>query len=282
MGSFLYPAAFLRALFGGALWWCSLLLSWALGIGFFSEYPAARQRITDWLQVPLMPEAFPLWLLLALLLIWIVGRLAHKEAMRHLGAARIVFELPDPRRSVDLNGWVETKEGPRRERLGAIDIALVHIRNVPHDGAEGKAVVDAFGRVDFFHASTGRSALSFDYPRWEGNPKPGYHDHPRDHYPDEWNRRTILPTGEANRVDFLIKSIDADCAYGFRGRSQILPMWCDERLKLPAGDYRMCLTISGVGLRQPAKQWFSVNVGGKGQSFVVERSSPMRLKHPRS
>jgi hypothetical protein len=271
-----YFTTIVGVLFGGTLWWCSLLLSWVLGVGFFSEYPAIRQRVSDWMQVAPMPEAFPLWLLVALLLIWIIGRLAHREALREISAARISFELLPPYRNVGLHGSVETETGAKRVPLGALDIASIIVRNIPYDGADGKAVVDAFGQLEVFDLATGRLVLSFDYPRWEGNPKPGYHDHPRDHYPDEWKRRTLSPSGDANRMDFLIKGIDQDCAYGFRGRSQILPMWSDERLKLPAGDYRARITIAGVGLRQPAEQWLTLNIGGRGQSFVVEAAAPLR------
>jgi hypothetical protein len=226
-----------------------------------------------------MPEPFPLWLFLFLLIIWVVARLAHKEAMRHLKAARIVFDDLTIHRAVDLWGTVQFADG-RRERVhqGLVDIASIKVRNVPYDGAEGKAAVDAFARMDFFDKATLKNVLSFDYPRWEGNPKPGYHVNPTDHYPDEWKRRTLPPSGEASRLDFMVKSIDAEVAFGFRGRSQLMPTWSDPRLRLPAGDYVAKLTIAGVNLRKPAEQWFSIDVGGAGRSFEVEKAKPIDTK----
>lgn len=273
-----YFAAFARAMFGGALWWLSLSISWLLGIGFFNEYPAVKKRLTDLLQVSLMPDAFPLWLLAALFLLWVVARLAHREAMRHLRAARVLFHEVATHRSVDLNGWVPAKDGSlARVNLGLIDIASIKVSNSPYDGAEGKAVLDAFARIDIYDRGTRKTVLSFDYPRWEGNPKPGYHDHPRDHYPDDWNRRMLPPSGERHRLDFLVRNWNDGKTYGFRGRSQIKHLWSDTELQLACGEYIAKLTVSGAGLRQPAEEWLAISIGADG-TLEVAKTKPLNME----
>jgi hypothetical protein len=200
-----------------------------------------------------MPTSISLLLFIFLFLVWVCARLVHQEAMRHLHSIRLNFGAPYVDSAVPLfRGGAQ---------IGSNDIAKITVRNVPYDGQQGKSAEDCFARIDVYETSTMRHVLGFDYPRWEENPKPGYHDHPSDHFPHEWNRRTLPPNGEASTINFLIKSVREAAAYGFRGRSQIVFGWRDPELKIGLGEYAMKIVVSGAGMRRPAEQWLAVNIG---------------------
>ena len=270
-----YLWGFVRAISGGLWWWVSLVAAWVLGVGIFSqeEYATARERIADWLGVPVIPETFPIWLFGFLFLIWACVRLAHREAMRHWRSARLVFGKPYVDSNVPL---YETTQAGRR-LVGRNEIAKIKVQNIPYDGEHGKTVEQSYARLDVYNPVTKRCVLAFDYPRWEENPKPGYQGNPADHYPHDWNRRALLPNGEVNTLNFLLKSIDEDCAYGFRGRSQLASRWRDDRLKLASGEYAARLTVSGVGLRQPFAQWIAISFGA-GRTIDVDKMDPLDLQ----
>lgn len=269
----MYFRGFFYALFGRTWWWVSLIAAYVLGVGIFSsdEYPLIRSEINRSLGIEVLPEHVPLWLIIAPLLFWIIVRLAHREAMAWSGAARIDFEEPFIDVFVPLFA-------NHQVLIGDNDIAKIAIRNVPYDGARGKEITNCYASISFLDARTRRSVLQFDYPRWEENPKPGYHTNPRDHYPDEWNRRDLLPSGERSTLNFLVKTRDEAVAYGFRGRSQLVSGWHDRELELKPGTYLVKLTVSGVGLRKPAEQWLTVDVGGANGPLRVEKTrAPERM-----
>ena len=167
----------------GWYWWISLAISYLLGIGLLRRVPSGTPA-GHWLARGLA-DAGSLSRLAArfLFLLWVVAHLAHKEAMRHLRAARIVFGPPHAYRSVDMFGRPQFEA--IRTSIGKIDVGSIKVSNVPYDGENGKSVTDAFARIEFYDKATRKRVLDFDYPRWEGNPKPGYHDNPSDHYPDD-------------------------------------------------------------------------------------------------
>ena len=269
-----YIAAFLSALKPPNLGsWVALVGAGLLSADAYTDWAKYRDVINSWQTVVVMPATITVWHVIAALLFVIALLLAHRETIRILQAARITFDAPFVRRTVDL--W----PAPAVRVIGAIpkpigqnDIATIVIRNRPRDGEHGRNVENAFASVTFFDPTTHERVLEFDYPRWEANPKPGYHSNPIDHYPDDWNRRTLRASGEANTLNFLLKSINDECAYGFRGLSQMQHMWHDPDLRLPPGEYIARLTISGVGLASCAVQWLSVAVGGSGKSVDVEKT----------
>ena len=65
-----------------------------LGVGIWGEYSAHRDRINGLLGWQLMPDTVPFWWVAVPFLLWIIGAMAHKEAMRQMRAARIVFGSP--------------------------------------------------------------------------------------------------------------------------------------------------------------------------------------------
>ena len=219
-----------------------------------------------------MPQTFPFWLLIALFVIWLCAQLIHREAMQYVQAGRIVFEDPFVDCNIALRGTDET--GARRV-IGHNDIAKIVVRNRPYDIARGNAIENCYASIEFFEQESVRAVLRFDYPRWQDNPKPGYQGNPGDHVRDEWNRRTLYPTGEPSTLNFLVKSIDDDCAFGFRARSQLNLLWHDPRLRLEPGNYIAKLVLSGVGLTRPAEKWLQVKVGGRDQSIEIDSTHPV-------
>jgi hypothetical protein len=189
--------------------------------------------------------------------------------MRDLHLARLEFGKPFVDSSVPM--FSRTGTAVDASPMGQNDIAKIRVRNVPYDPVHGRPVEDAFARVEIFSQFKDKLVLPFDYPRWEENRKPFYHDHPRDHYPHEWNRRSLPPSGEWSTLNFLVKSIDEEKAYGFRGRSQLLHMWHDPELQIPPGRYLVRIVVFGIGLRSEAEQWLSLDIGGRGQSVNVEK-----------
>jgi hypothetical protein len=202
------------------------------------------------------------------LLLWVIARLAHREAVTQVCAARIIFDEPYVQNFIPLYGTIGTK----RTQIGENDIAKIAVRNVPYDASNGRVIENAFARFEIYDQSTGTKVLEFDYPRWQENPKPGYYGNPPDHIRDEWNRRDLQPSGDKSLLNFLIKSRNDDRAYGFRANSQLRPLWHDPKLELSPGRYWGRLTVYGVGLRKPAEQWLLVEIGGVDEPMTVEKT----------
>ena len=263
-----YLRGLVKAVAGpGWAWWISLLFTYFLvGAGAYPNYPQVRDFINR--AAPLMPEEFPVWMVLVPFMLWVVARLAHREAMAHSRAARIVFDEPYVQNFIPLFGTI----GTTRTQIGENDMAKIAVRNVPYDSASGRVIQDAFARFAMYDQRTGAKVLEFDYPRWQENPKPGYFGNPPDHIRDDWNRRDLQPSGDKSLLNFLIKTRGHDKAYGFRASSQLKPLWHDPDLAVPPGEYWGRLTVCGVGLREPAEQWFSVRIGGAGEPMAVEKS----------
>lgn len=260
-----YLKALGRAVAGpGWAWWISLLFTYFIvGAGAYPNYPAIRDFINRW--VALMPEQFPAWLVVIPFLLWVIARLAHREAMARLRAGRIIFE--EPYISSGVNMFARDGSG---RILGQNDIAKIQVRNCPYDGANGQCIRDAFASITFYDKATQRIVLEVDYPRWQQNPKPGYHVNPVDHIPDEWNRRDLRPSGERSTLNFLVKSRSEGAGYGFRTASQIRhPLWHEAELELAPGDYYGRLVVAGVGLRKPAEQWLAITIGQADEPLNV-------------
>jgi hypothetical protein len=255
----------------GWLWWITLALAYFFGIGFYNDYPVARDWAKEVLGV-ILPENFQLWWIVVPFLLWVIARLAHREAMARLRAARIIFDEPY------IDAFVPLWHRGTGQLVGENDIAKIRVRNVPFDGSRGLVVTDAYAFIEFYNATSLQLVLRFDYPRWQENPMPAYGTNPGDHIVDEWNRRNLSPTGEAATLNFLVKTRSEGRAYGFRTRSQLLPLWHDRELELRSGNYLAKLTVAGVNLRRPAEQWLSVSVGGVDESLRVEKSTKPETK----
>lgn len=248
----------------GGIWWGSLIFLSLLGAGVAEDYWRLRDFINGQQEMFSMPDEPSVWWLLGLYLLWLLGSLIHDEIMRSIKAAQIVFGEAGIRYAVPLYsaGVLDTYN----------DIAWLEVSNEPHDMENGKTIERAFCKVEIFEAETSKKLKSFSYPRWLKNPKPGYHDHPRDHFPDLWNYRDIHPTGDKEQIEFAVKAINESDMFGFTGRSQIGDIkWKRQDLKLPRGNYYMKLTISGIGLSRPVHQWLKVHNEGVGRSLKVEK-----------
>ena len=139
---------------------------------------------------------------------------------------------------------------------------------------DGREVKRTFCEVEIFEEMSGKRIQSFPYPRWPKNPKPGYHDNPRDHFPDDWNYRDIPPTGDKEQIEFAIKGINEKEMFGFTGRSQIGNIkWKRQDLKILLGRCHVKITVSGAGMSKPAVQWLKVENQGAGRSLQVEKMS---------
>jgi hypothetical protein len=264
---------FIRALFGGRWVWLTAIIASLLGVGFFreEEYAAVRDQIANWVGYPVMPETLHWWWVAFVFLIWVSGRLAYQETMRYCRGARVIFDEPYVHRNITLWGGPDDARQP----VTHFDLAKIDVRNVPYDGASGVSVEDAFGRLEVYNPASRECVLVFDYPRWQENPKPDPSVY-SGRYVDDWNRRLLRASGENNTLNFLIKGIEDECAYGFRGTSQY-ELWRDEDLKLASGDYVAKLTVSGIKLRKPAEKWFAISVGGAGHSIDIGRAKPLNL-----
>ena len=113
---------------------------------------------------------------------------------------------------------------------------------------------------------------NFEYPRWEENPKPGYQGNPSDHFPFDWNWRTLKSNRSRNTINFALKSIKDTNAYGFRGGSQLMPDWKDNNLSIPTGDYLVKIAVFGTGMREPATTWVGFKNPGKGNRINVYKT----------
>lgn len=263
---FRYIIGFLRALGKHGIWWYFAFgFTYFIGIGFFVDYPIARAKINSWQPYFVMPEEFPLWLIVMPALLFVIAKLAHHEAMTYWRAARLVFEGPIIKRSVPL--YVN-----HAILLCRHDIAAIVVKNCPYDSGAGKPVEAAYARVTFFDAHSEKRILEFDYPRWCENPMPGYQGSPSDHFPTDRNFRVLKPNESRNTIDFALKDIEDEYAYGFTGNSQMVQNWKVDRLKIPPGDYIMSIQVFGVGLQNQTPEWFLFTNPGKGGAIEVDQT----------
>ncbi len=264
-------------------WWLLLAIGTVFGLGSVDKYPAIREYINFYFGMELMPEN--VWHgLAALLLVWLVGGLLHRETMKRLRAARIIFDRPNIERSVPLYGHVEKlvsiqlEEGivvPERVRsseiIDRLDIVKIGVRNNPYDLENGVDVRDAWITVALFDKSSNEKIDEFDYPRWMDNPKPGYDGNPRDHYPHEWNFRTLAANASRNTVDLFVKSLDDEYAYGFTGKSQRKTKWKDEDRRIPTGGFLVRVKLNGFALL-PVVKWYHLENPGAGQGIEIQET----------
>lgn len=254
-------------------WWVSLFTAYIFGYGFVENYSKARPRLMRWLNMS-HPEEISAWWLVVPFLVWVIASFAHRDTMRKLYAGRIKFEAPEIVYDVPLYEHprgVTLSAGSQPSKLvGHNDIASVQVCNVPYDSAHGEAIERAFGTITIFKSNWQR-IRAFDYPRWANNPKPGYEGNPSDHFPDEWNFRTIHPNGSKNRMDLFIKQKGDALAYGFRGYSQLQPLWQDTELSLPAGRYNVLIRIKGNPMNYASGLWVELENPGMNAALRINR-----------
>jgi hypothetical protein len=136
--------AYLRALFGaitgGVFWWLSLVLAYFFQVAAFSDYGKVRDAINSWQSMMALPAEPPLWLLVVPFMVWVIARLAHNEAMRHIRAAKIEFSAPfietTPlyNRTIDDRGFTTSKE------VAFLSVVKIKASNIPHSYDDGKDV----------------------------------------------------------------------------------------------------------------------------------------------
>ena len=73
---YLWAAFKVAFLAHGYFWWYSVILAYALGIGFFGDYPIARAKVNGWLG-PILPEHVPWWLVIGPFVAWVLAHLGH-------------------------------------------------------------------------------------------------------------------------------------------------------------------------------------------------------------
>ena len=283
-----FVVGFVKSLIGyGFLWWFSLFATTVLGIGLVSEeYPDLRARLSEWQPWLVLPEKPSAWWLLILYLIWLVARTAWGEGRREMARARLRFEEPFVDRSVPLYSrttqpaFIKAPGGSERfliqrsisENIGHNDIAKIAVRNYPYDSESGLAIPDAYVEVRLYEEESGALVKTINQPRWGGNPKPGYEGNPSDHFPEEWNFRTLKPDRRRNTIEFVLKSYEEEMAYGFTGRSQLRPDWKKPELSIRPGTYLAAINVFGQNLRTvPTVKW--LRLVNPGQNGGIEVSS---------
>ena len=231
-----------------------------------------------------MPEQFPLWMAAIPFLLWVIVRFSHEEAMKYTCAARLVFDRPTISYQVPLynrktelvahkiNGQPVVLSQPKSDFVAYNDICKFVVRNQPRDLLNGRPVVDAWVRVTIHDSFSGNLVCEIEHPRWGENPKTGYEGKPSDHFPDEWKYRTLRPDMSRNTIDFMLKSIDEDDAYGFPGTSQRLNNWKDKELSVPPGEYIVCVEVTGAGLRKSAETRLLLLNPGSSKSLTVKKA----------
>lgn len=266
-----YIQEFISVLLRHRIWaGVSILVALILGVGFAADYPIARNTLRGF-GVELPAQINGTVIILALL-VWLVFSLTDKETMRRLRAGRIIIEGPQILQNVPLYGNVMHSQGLRRERVSDNDIIYAVVKNQPFEMSNGKDIERAFGSISITNLKDGKEIVKFDYPRWMDNEKPGYQNNPSDRYVDDWNFRTIYSNGSPNRLDLIVKNRDQDNAYGFRGPSQLLDNWHDNELTIPPGRYKIMLTLSGKGMREPYLACYEFINHGKGKLPDIRRT----------
>lgn len=200
------------------------------------------------------------------LLVWVALRLAHNEAMRRMYAARIVFGKPYLDAG-NLYSHLHNEFGKRvkSEVQYYFYAAKVDVTNEPYWGDSGRDVSGGWASVELFGLDS-KPFLEWRDARWEDNKQPGYGDHPIDHYPDDQKIRKLNANGRPNILCLILKPLNDEFAYSFRGQDQINSDWRSD-LKIPKGHYLLRLRIRGVGLSEAAERIYELKNLGAGNSL---------------
>jgi hypothetical protein len=198
--------------------------------------------------------------------------MAHKEAMRQMRAARIVFGSP------------YEDEGPLYARpigpnTGAVTpnlryrfwMAKIQVSNQPYRSDDGRDIEEAWAEIEVFDSNY-RCIRSWSYPRWEENKKPGYGTNPVDHYPDSENVRTLTANQRPHILCIALKPIDDANAYPIRGADQLKSDWRSPELAFGPGRYLVRIRVYGKGLAKPAEQVIELENSGLGRGFDLSLS----------
>ena len=227
-----------------------------------SDYPAFRDWYNGTLAWPHMPPDVPLvWLGLFAALILALA-LLHEAAKRRDVMPRISFENLRVDRTL-MNGNYETY-------FGRIDI-----RNSPYNMENGMGVTKAFAVLGYHNLKTGQK-WKCEYGRWLSNPKVRADEQVKFNA-DIMNRRDLPGNGESTTLDFCLKQDDGVNAFQLRADSQgNYHMMENPEYAIPPGEYRVSLSIQGIGLRRPATHEIVLINKAAGHRLVLESDKRRR------
>ena len=241
--------------------WISLGVACLFGIGIFAEYSKIRDATNDLLGRSVMPETVPFWAIAIAFLLWVIGMLAHKEAMRYWRAARITFQQPE------VHGPFRLSNNETKALVALTYSVTIDVKNEPYKLDTGSDVERAWVGVELFDLHS-KPMQDWECARWENNEHPPYEGSPRDHFPDAQNYRTLSANRSSSKITIVTKPIDRDNAYRMRGVDQITG-WFNDEHPIPKGTYLVRVRISGKGLSEPAECIFGLHNLGSGRGFEL-------------
>jgi hypothetical protein len=216
-----------------------------------------------------MPSDVQWKVLFVLLLVFIIIRLGHREAMRYSKSARLIFDRPEVHAPWSLTG--QTTE--------IMSSVTINVRNVPYKTDGGNDVEAAWVRIELFDI-TSRPIQAWDFARWEENKHPPYTGTP--FYQHEENFRTLRANRSPNRITVATKRLLEEKADRLRGIDQTTN-WMDQNNRIPPGEYFVRLTIEGGGLQESAQHVFMLRNPGKDRSLeTYEATQPLQRYWPTS
>lgn len=157
---------------------------------------------------------------------------------------------------------------------GEPSIGITHVVNDPKDGPPEAQANHVVINLTFF-AADGIKAVNL-YGRWTENEQPGTRPHLMPI--DDIRRRDLIPNGEPNHIDVVMKYDEDDCCYAFNDETcRSSPDWRDPIHRLPDSEYHVRLVLKGVGM-EPTEEWLLLKNPGKGKRMKLERTTPLALE----
>lgn len=118
-------------------WYLSLVVAYLLGIGIFADYETIRSRVNAGQSFIMLPEEFPLWLIVLPFLFWVIGASAYNETKRSNKRPKLIFEKPSV---VPMFVGRSKFDGSRMPVTDVrhMDMVSIVVRNNPINRDEGK------------------------------------------------------------------------------------------------------------------------------------------------
>jgi hypothetical protein len=155
-----------------------------------------------------------------------------------------------------------------------LDIARAVIKNDPLARAGDATARNAIIKLSFYRDEDLREGenepiINGDfYGRWTQNEQPGT----RGAFApiDDIRRRDLLPNGENNEIDLVLKYPDDDDCYAFNDDTcRSVEGWRDPKLRLEGRYFKVSITVQGVGM----EDWVAtVHLRNRGSGQRLEAS----------
>lgn len=188
------------------------------------------------------------------------------EEFEQRPAPCLIFGVPRVRK-VSIGPVESTASGAANE----VWIGISQVANDPRNKVSEAQVNHTV--IDIVFIAADGTVVSL-HGRWTENEQPG--TRPYLTPIDDIRRRSLLPNGEPNYLDIVLKYEEDDACYAFNDDTcRHVKDWRDPAYRLPEEEYRVRIVLKGVGLPEDKEEWLLLRNLGVGKGMRLERSTPL-------